>query len=261
MYPDLAEKNTTTTSVTMVLGVAPEKGHSEAGFELAAGSGHQKSACPGSTRCYNCWYSGHIARNCPTSRAARAQPATGSKEVATKPAGGEKPRKEVLEALPPRKKGREEGVAAGDGMASFQICAQQPSRVMKEWRTGDANIRPESGRCTISWTPRMVETEAIFEQKVLLATVLGNQPALSPRDLVAVIVDCGILPAHFRVELQMASFLGIRTSEEFTPADGDLRSWTRVGSRRRCSGDAVKPTTVARWVGNHLLEPRHWEPT
>lgn len=107
----------------------------------------------------------------------------------------------MLEALPPRKKGREEGVAAGDGMASFQICAQQPSRVMKEWQTGDASIWPESGRCTISWTPRMVETEAIFEQKVLLATVLGNQPALSPRDLVAVIVDCGILPAHFRVEV------------------------------------------------------------
>ncbi|XP_052146874.1 uncharacterized protein LOC127765934 [Oryza glaberrima] len=86
-------------------------------------------------------------------------------------------------------------------MAGFQICVQQPSYLRKECRTGDPDLRPGRGHCTISWTPRMVENETMLERKGLLASVLGTQPHVSPQEMVEVVVNCGVLPSNFRVEV------------------------------------------------------------
>ncbi|CAD6239641.1 unnamed protein product [Miscanthus lutarioriparius] len=51
MYPDMAEQvTTTTTTQTLIMGVAPSKGHAEGGFEAAA-AGAENDGCKCGPNC------------------------------------------------------------------------------------------------------------------------------------------------------------------------------------------------------------------
>ncbi|XP_008810605.1 metallothionein-like protein type 2 isoform X2 [Phoenix dactylifera] len=52
MYPDMAEERSTTTQ-TMIMGVAPQKGHFE-GFEVTAGSENGGCKCGSNCTCDPC---------------------------------------------------------------------------------------------------------------------------------------------------------------------------------------------------------------
>ncbi|CAL4951523.1 unnamed protein product [Urochloa decumbens] len=52
MYPDMAEQGSTTTTQTVIMGVAPSKGHAEGGFEGgAAAAGAENGGCKCGPNC------------------------------------------------------------------------------------------------------------------------------------------------------------------------------------------------------------------
>uniref|UniRef100_J3NA39 CCHC-type domain-containing protein n=1 Tax=Oryza brachyantha TaxID=4533 RepID=J3NA39_ORYBR len=146
--------------------------------------GHRKLDCGGERRCYNCWFTGHVERECPDR--SRSDPTTRPPpRPATTPRVASQP--SATQPASPTRPSRKKVV---------------PARA-KMTRCGDPSFRPSGVRvCAIPWTAGMHEQEAYLGSHALLASVRGNRQAISPEMLVAVLSrDCGVRRQEVRVEV------------------------------------------------------------
>ena len=118
------------------------------------------------------------------------------------------------------------------------------------WSRGDPDVRPASGGCVLSRTGGMEARDAKFRDHVLVATVLGSRPDVSPAVLLSALAKLGIQEKQVKVEVcaPPSDF----TLKFFSSSDCDRVRHTR-GSFK-CVG---APMSFARWhrgVGGSDLE-------
>uniref|UniRef100_J3LFX9 CCHC-type domain-containing protein n=1 Tax=Oryza brachyantha TaxID=4533 RepID=J3LFX9_ORYBR len=150
------------------------------------GLGHRKTACEGERRCYNCWFAGHIERDCPDKAQTHPSRRPATPRQVNSAASQSAPPPPVLKPPPPA--------------LSFP---NEPSSRAKMELYGDPSLRPSGIHvCSIPWTAGMQEREFHLGSHALLASVRGNRQAISPEMLVAALVREGaVRRQEVRVEV------------------------------------------------------------